>query len=439
VTDDPVPRRSDHILARRADPLDGRFTVPASKSLSNRALIASAVAGGGTVVNALDCDDTRLLADALSKAGWSVDWSADHIAVGPRTEARAGRIDLFLGNSGTGARLLLGLLATSPGRFRIDGSDRLRERPMGPLVDALTDLGAIVHARDGHLPVDVDGRVLDGGAISVSPSVSSQFVSSLLLAAPLMRTGLALEVTGELPSAPYLDLTRSAMEAFGADIESSDNRRQWRVGNRRLRATRYVVEGDWSAAAFGLAAAAVAGGTVRVGPLGPDSRQGDRAVCDVLADGGTDIRFDDGGVVASGRRTRRFDADLSDCPDMFPALAAVMAVGVPGSRLVGLDHLRHKESDRLSVMVDNLSRLGARFRGTGSTLEVVETVRADSGGAVRAVSAADDHRIAMAMAVAALAAGPLSIDDPTVVAKSFPDFWSTWRVMLASSDFGDAP
>lgn len=430
MTDEPTLQTSPHHLARRVSPLDGRFEVPASKSLTNRALIACAAADGGSIVNPLDCEDTRLLAGALVAAGWSVEWSPARIDIGRRTAASES-CKLFVGNSGTGARLLLGLLATSPGRFTVDGTERLRERPMGPLVDALSGLGAEVASQDGHLPIEIVGRTLEGGAVTVAPEVSSQFVSSLLLAAPLMRDGLALEVIGALPSAPYLDLTHDVMTAFGADVEVSADRRRWQVGSRRPQSVRYVVEGDWSAAVFGLAAAAVAGGTVHVGPVRRASRQGDRAVCDVLSAGGTRIRFDDTGVVALGRRSRPFEWNLGDSPDLFPALAGVMSVGVPGSRLAGLDHLRHKESDRLSVMVDNLSRLGARFRGTGSTLEVVESVRPATSHEARPVTAADDHRIAMAMAVVALAAGPLELDDAGVVVKSFPDFWSAWNTMLA--------
>lgn len=429
MTDETNPPPSPQRLARRVDPLDGRFRVPGSKSLTNRALIACAVAGGGSIVCPLDCEDTRLLAGALGGAGWSVRWSPDRIEIGPRSP-HSGPCELFLGNSGTGARLLLGLLAASPGRFTVDGTERLRERPMGPLIEALAGLGAEIHSRNGHLPIEVTGRTLDGGRIAVTPQVSSQFVSSLVLAAPLMRHGLDLEVVGDLPSAPYLDLTRDVMAAFGADTDVSDDRRRWRVGVRGLQSVQYAVEGDWSAAAFGLTAASVAGGTVHVGPLRRESRQGDRVVCDVLSAGGTRLRFDDTGVSASGRRTRPIEWDLADCPDLFPALASVIAVGVPGSRLTGLDHLRHKESDRLSVMVDNLSRLGARFRGTGSALQVVESVRSSPPDERRRVTAAGDHRIAMAMAVVSLAAGPLVIDDPTVVVKSFPDFWSEWDAML---------
>lgn len=438
MTDGPTPLPSSHRLVRRAEPLNGRFEVPASKSLTNRALIACAVAGGGSIASPLDCEDTRLLAGALAGAGWPVRWSADRIEMGPRTPGSA-PCELFLGNSGTGARLLLGLLAASPGRFTVDGTQRLRERPMDPLIEALSGLGAEIRSRDGRLPIEINGRALDGGPIVVTPEVSSQFVSSLVLAAPLMRNGLELEVVGDLPSAPYLDLTHDVMVAFGADAEVSDDRRRWRVGPRALLRVPYVVEGDWSAAAFGLAAASVAGGTVHVGPLTRESRQGDRAVCDVLAAGGTRIRFDDAGVLADGRRTRAFVWDLADCPDLFPALASVMAVGVPGSRLTGLDHLRHKESDRLSVMVDNLSRLGARFRGTGSALEVVESVRPVGPDQIPRVTAAGDHRIAMAMAVVALATGPLVLDDPTVVVKSFPAFWSAWERLLGGRRSDESP
>jgi len=404
--------------------LRGIVRLPPSKSLTNRALVAAAAAGGGTVVAPLDCDDTRVLARALGEAGWQIDWNSD-IRVGER-RIPAHRVALDLADSGTGARLILGLLAASPGRCIIDGSRRLRERPLRQLLTPLSELGAVVRSTGGRLPVEVDGRTLDGGAVVVRPEVSSQFVSSLLMAAPLMRFGLRVTIDGQLPSAPYLDLTKDVLHAFGARVEAAVDRRQWRVWPGRLEPTRYPVEGDWSAAAFFAAAAAVTGGTVELGPLDCASRQGDRAVLDILARGGLSFEQQLGGFVRiSGPVHETLQADLVACPDLFPALAVVCAAGRPGSKLCGLDYLRHKESDRLALMADNLHRLGARVRVDGTTFEVEKTMTRVPG-MPRRVTAGGDHRIAMAMAVAALVAGPLELDDTGCVAKSFPEFWERW-------------
>jgi len=400
--------------------------LPPSKSLTNRGLIAAAVAGGGTVASPLDCDDTRILATALAGAGWPVEWRGD-IEIGLRRIPEE-RVYLDLAESGTGVRLILGLLASSPGMSTVDGNPRLRERPMTPLLETLGELGADLRSTAGALPIEVEGRILDGGSAVVRPLVSSQFVSSLVLAAPLMRCGLDLEVAGPLPSAPYLDLTEDVMRAFGGGIEVSADRRSWKVAPTPLRPTRFAVEGDWSAAAFVLAAAAIAGGSVEVGPLSQSSRQGDRAVIDILQKAGLEVHSINDGLVVRGPIRVPLSADLSDTPDLFPALVVVAAAAPGGSVLTGLDHLKHKESDRLSVMVDNLRRLGAGL-SVEETRLVVETPMHRDFSVAPAVTAAGDHRIAMAMAVAALAAGPLDLDDPSCVGKSYPGFWAMWDTL----------
>jgi 3-phosphoshikimate 1-carboxyvinyltransferase len=409
--------------------LQGTVALPTSKSLTNRALIASAVAEGGTIVAPLDCVDTRVLAAALGAAGWPVEWGAE-IEIGERIVPEH-PISLDLADSGTGSRLILALLAASPGISVIDGSARLRERPMAPLIESLTRLGADLSSRDGFLPVEIDGAVLQGGAVEVRPGVSSQFVSALVMVGPLMGKGLDLVVSGSLPSAPYLDLTVDVMRAFGCELEVSDDRRRWAVSPTAPERTRYTVEGDWSAAAFVFAAVAVAGGEVELGPLDPASRQGDRAVVRILADAGLDVEWIDDRVIARGPVTAPIVADLRHTPDLFPALAVVAACAPPGSRFSGLDHLKHKESDRVTVMVENLERLGAKLKVGGTELEVEKTLDPKSGS-ITPVTAAGDHRIAMAMAVAALASGPLELDDPHCVSKSFPTFWAVWGRLLGA-------
>jgi len=410
--------------------LQGTVTLPTSKSLTNRALIASAVADGGSIVTPLDCVDTRVLAAALEAAGWPVEWGAE-IQIGERTVPED-PVSLDLADSGTGSRLILALLAASPGKSVIDGSARLRERPMAPLVESLTRLGADLGSRGGFLPIETGGGRLRGGAVEVQPGVSSQFVSALVMAGPLMAQGLDLEVSGSLPSAPYLDLTVDVMRAFGSGLEVSDDRRRWRVPPTPLERTRYRVEGDWSAAAFVLAAVAVAGGEVELGPLDPASRQGDRAVLRILADAGLDVDWIDDTIIARGPVTAPIFADLRHTPDLFPALAVAASCAPPGSRFSGLDHLKHKESDRLTVMVENLERLGARLKADGTEFEVVQTLGPLSGSTPK-VTAAGDHRIAMAMAVAALISGPLELDEPQCVSKSFPTFWEVWDGLIGAT------
>ena len=404
--------------------LDAAVAVPPSKSLTNRALVAAAAAGGGRVVTPLDCEDTRLLAAALDAMGWPTAWRDGTVTVGRRT-APADRVEVFLGNSGTGARFLLALAAAVPGDTVVDGTPRLRERPVAPLLGALRRLGAPVEAAGERLPARVRGRELEGGGLTLAPGVSSQFVSALLLAAPSMRRGLDLRLEGRVPSRPYLELTRAVLEAFGATVTVGEDGRRWRVAPGGLKPVAFTVEGDWSAAAFPLAAAAVAGGRVTVANVSPSSAQGDRVLTAILERAGCAVSAGREGVSVEGPAERAFEADLTDAPDLFPALAVVAASVPGGSVLTGLHALRHKESDRLAVMVENLRRLGARVETDGGRMTVLRPFPfGDAAGA--AVTAAADHRIAMAMAVAALRAGPLSLDDRNCVAKSYPAFWRDW-------------
>jgi 3-phosphoshikimate 1-carboxyvinyltransferase len=415
--------------------LAARVRVPSSKSLTNRALVGSAVAGGGVIRRPLDCDDTRVLAGALSAAGWRVDWGSE-LRVGERSPV-PGQARIWLGDSGTGARLILALLATTPGRFVVDGSRRLRERPMRPLLDALSALGAGLTATEGCLPVAIEGAPLAGGRVSVRAELSSQFVSALLLAAPLMRRGLELAVDGPLPSAPYVELTMGIMRQLGIDATWERAAGRWRVPAGQPQTTELTIEGDWSAAAVFVAAAAVAGGRVEIEGVSPESPQGDRAVAAILGEAGARSTATANGLLAEGPASRPVCADLTDAPDLFPALAAVAAALPPGSRIAGIERLRHKESDRVSAMVDNLRGLGARVEIAGSELRVTGAMVQARTGA-RRVTAAGDHRIAMAMAVAALHAGPLELDDPGCVSKSFPGFWESWRELTGETGGGRA-
>lgn len=417
------------VLPGPFDHICGNLRVPTSKSLTNRALIAAAAHGGGQIIDPLDCDDTRFLAQALEAAGWPVEWRTESVSIG-EFNPHSKRREVFLGNSGTGARLVLALLAATPGRFVVDGTARLRQRPMGPLLEALSRLGASFEASPGGLlPVRIDGRTLPGGPVEINPEVSSQFVTALSLVGPLFSFGLQMSVLGPLPSAPYLDLTTEVLRGFGTAFEVSDDRRRWSIAAGTSPGVRYVVEGDWSAAAFPCAAAAVTGGAVSIRSLNSRSRQGDRVVSDILERSGAKVRWKDSTVELVGPASETIHADLRDCPDTFPALAAVAACRLPGSVLSGLEHLVHKESSRLDVMVSNLESLGAELVVGSDRFEVIAPVRR-LDDKIRSVTSADDHRIAMAMAVTALHAGPLRLDDPRCVTKSFPDFWREWGQLV---------
>jgi 3-phosphoshikimate 1-carboxyvinyltransferase len=418
--------------------LAGTIEAPPSKSLTQRALVAAATAGGGSrVVRPLDAEDPRLLFDALRAAGYRLEWDSGVVRASGRAPMPGA--PLFLGNNGTGARFMLAQAAGLEGEWVIDGVPRLRERPMSGLRRALERLGARIEPATsigrapagaaGQLPLRVFGATLPGGEVSIDPAASSQFVSALLLLGARLRDGLVVRLEREPPSRPYLDLTAEVLEAFGARCEADDGGRTYGV-HGPLRPAEFEIEGDWSAAAFPMAAAAVAGGTVEVAGVRADSGQGDALVATLLARAGCDVSATDRGVRVSGPASRRLQVDLRDAPDLFPALAVVVASA--GGRLTGLEALAGKESDRGAVMASHLSALGFDVAFDGGVF---------SGAGRRAavpaprgpLDPAGDHRVAMALAVAGSAAGGVRIGDPSCVAKSWPGFWAAWDVLVGDS------
>ncbi|OFV82095.1 MAG: 3-phosphoshikimate 1-carboxyvinyltransferase [Acidobacteria bacterium RBG_13_68_16] len=404
----------------------GSIRVPASKSLTQRALVAAALAGRGSAVrHPLDAEDPRLLFEALQAAGFRLVWEADAITAQGRDPVEGAT--LHLGNNGTGVRFLLAQLAAVPGSWVVNGSERLRQRPIAPLVGALRHLGARIQPVEGlhdALPLRVHGQPLRGGRVELDASASSQFVSALLLLGATLPEGLSVRLAAPPPSRPYLDLTAEVLEAFGAPLIVADNGTSWSVRGGVLTPAQFSVEGDWSAAAFPMAAAAVAGGEVEVVGVRRESRQGDAAVLGMLAGAGCRIHESSHGVVVGGPATGPLDADLRDTPDLFPALAVLVAS--VGGKLTGLAGLATKESDRLSVMTVHLTTLGfaveagaAWFAGGGRTR------RRWPGDHV--LDPAGDHRVAMALAVAGCAVPGVRITDPGCVAKSWPGFWAAWQ------------
>jgi 3-phosphoshikimate 1-carboxyvinyltransferase len=404
----------------------GSVCVPASKSLTQRALVAAALAGVGSEVRRpLDAEDPRLLFEGLRHAGFRLSWQGHTVAALGR-QAVGGAV-VFMGNNGTGVRFLLAQLAGIPGTWLLDGSERLRQRPIAPLVEALRSLGAKVEPALGSavaLPLKVFGGRLAGGEVALDASVSSQFVSALLLLGAVLPKGLAVRLAVPPPSRPYLDLTAEVLAAFGAEPTLAPDGRFFAVSGGGLTPAEFTVEGDWSAAAFPLAAAAVAGGEVEVEGVRVDSRQGDAAVLELLAGAGCVVRASDRGVVVRGPATRHLEADLRDTPDLFPALSVVVAR--VGGTLTGLEALAAKESDRLEVMARHLIALGF-------PVEARDGWFVSLGGAPRMPAPdepfdpAMDHRVAMALAVAGCAVSGVRVLDPGCVAKSWPAFWTAWQ------------
>ncbi len=406
--------------------VSGRVSVPGSKSLTQRyfnlALLGRCPV---TVHRPLLSEDTHLFLGALAACGFRIDRGEGRLALLPAELPASAEI--FCGAGGTMLRFLTAALTAVPGRWRLDGVPRLRQRTVAPLVEALRRLGAEITCpeREGFAPLEITGGSLGGGRTVLDAGVSSQFLSALLMAALVAPREVAIEV-GALTSEPYVDLTLDAIAAFGGTVDRDGN--SYRVRPSPPAASEVTVEADFSAVAYPAAAAALAGGAVRIEPLRRDSRQGDRRLLDLLARMGASVRWLGNGLeVAAGTLTAA-TADLSAMPDQVPTLAALAPFAAGVTRIENVPHLRIKESDRLSAMARELERVGAEVEELADGLVIPGVWAAaeppDDPVEVRTYG---DHRIAMSMALVGLRRGGISIREPGVVAKSYPRFWDDLR------------
>ncbi len=416
------------------EPVVAEVEVPGSKSITQRALVAAALARGESRLSGpLASEDTEFTAAALSRMGITVVRGE-----GPwRVDGGGGRItppdsEIFLGNNGTATRILTSIAALGHGRMVITGNDRLRQRPILPLVEALRGWGVMISCADnGCPPVVIDGAGIPGGVTSLAPGLSSQYLSSLLLAAPCCRKPAEIRVEGEVLSKPYVRMTLKVMEQFGARVEAAADLSRFRVEPTGYDARDYRIEGDASSASYFWAAAAITGGRVKVKNVPDDSMQGDTGLVDILARMGCQVsRGDDGITVAAPQELHGIEVDMGDCPDVVPTLAVVAAVADGPTRITNIAHLRVKECDRLAVMARELARIGVDTEEGDDFLVVKGRGRGElpAGGAT--VETYDDHRIAMSFAVAGLVIPGVRVSDETCVAKSFPDFWERFGRLL---------
>lgn len=415
---DPLP------IETLAQPLDVIVDLPGSKSITNRALVCAALADGTSVLtNALHADDTEAMVDGLRSLGVDVatDWPAGRVVVtGARGKPEADVAMINARLSGTTSRFLLPVAGLGEGLRRVDAANRMRERPMGEVLDAVRSLGASVHdvGAPGHLPVEVVGGSLAGGEVVVRGDESSQFLSGLLLAGPAMPRGLVVRLAGELVSAPYVELTVQVMRSFGVEVDRPDER-TWTVAPQTYAATTYAIEPDASAASYVFAAAVVTGGRATVPGLGRSALQGDLAFVDLLTQMGATVeRGPSSTTVSSNGSLRGISADMSQISDTAPTLAVVAAFAEGRTQVTGVGFIRGKETDRIAAVVAELRRLGvaATEDADGFTIEPAPM----HGGTVQTY---DDHRMAMSFAVAGLRVAGIEIADPGCVAKTFPGFW----------------
>lgn len=416
-------------------PLDAVAEVPGSKSITNRALIIAALAQGRSeLTGVLFSEDTELMMAALQALGIRIDADRANCRVTidgcgghlPATDA-----DLFCGNSGTTLRFCTAVCALGSGAYRLDGIERMRLRPIDPLVDGLRALGAVIGyaEAEGFPPVQVRGGGLRGGQVGFSAAPSSQFISALLMAAPCARGDVFFDLQ-DMVSVPYVTMTLQMMEAFGVSTIVRQDGRNAKVivpAPQSYAGRDWRIEPDASNASYFLAAAAVAGGAVTVPHLGTDSTQGDVGFVDVLA--GMGCRVEKTATAlrvrgpAGGARLTAVDVDLADMPDVAQTLAVVALFADGTTRIRNVGNLRIKETDRLTALATELMRFGAAVELTDDSIAITPPGRPTPAR----VHTYNDHRMAMSFAVAGLAIDGVEILDPGCVAKTFPDFFERFQ------------
>ncbi len=406
-----------------AGPVVGRIRPPGSKSLTNRALVAAALADGSSrLPGALESEDTRVMIQSLVSLGISIETGAADRALlvqGCGGRLPAASAELFVANSGTTIRFLAALVSLGHGTYRLNGSPRMRHRPMQDLLDSLAQLGveAVSEPANGCPPLVVRAAGLPGGRATVKGDISSQFLSALLLAAPYAARPVELAVAGQLVSQPYIRMTRAVMRDFGIEIDA-DDRREFRIPNGRYQGRTYTIEPDASSASYFFAAAAITGGRVTVEGLTRDSLQGDVAFSDCLEQMGCEVLRAPGEITVVGRPLRGIDADLSSISDTVQTLAAVALFADGPTTIRNVAHIRHKETDRIGDLATELRRLGAVVEeqpdGLRITPQPLHAAR---------IETYQDHRMAMSLALVALRVPGVVILNPDCTEKTYPDFF----------------
>lgn len=411
--------------------IDGEVNLPGSKSLSNRALLLAALAKGTSrITNLLESDDTRYMLSALQKLGVEYTLSEDKTECAIVGNSGAifieGMQELFLGNAGTAMRPLCAALCLGRGSYLLTGEPRMKERPIGHLVDALRQVGADIRyiENEGYPPVQIEAKGISGGNVEIDGSISSQFLTALLMAAPMAQGDMTIHIIGELVSQPYIDITLHMMKLFGIEV-LNENYKTFKIkGGQTYQAIEcYMVEGDASSASYFLAAAAIKGGSVKVTGIGKNSIQGDIRFVDVLEQMGAKVEWGDDFVLVSRGELHAIDMDFNHIPDAAMTIATT-ALFVEGTTVLrNIYNWRVKETDRLSAMATELRKVGARVEEGEDFLKIT----APKVLRHAAIDTYDDHRMAMCFSLLALDPVSVTINDPECTAKTFPTYFEVLK------------
>lgn len=409
------------------DKINGEVFLPGSKSLSNRALLIAALANGVTkITNLLVSDDINHMLNALRTLGIDYtlsDCGTECTVVGNNGFFSTNKpLELYLGNAGTAMRPLCAALAASEGEYVLTGEPRMKERPIGHLVDALAQLNGDIEYIENkdYPPVKIHGKALSGNTITIDGSISSQFLTAILMITPLLANDTQIVIEGDLVSKPYIDITLDIMSRFNVTVQNNDYKSFSVSGNQSYQAVeKYMVEGDASSASYFLAAGAIKGGEITVHGIGKLSVQGDKHFADVLEKMGAEVRWEDESITVIGKPLIAVDMDMNHIPDaaMTIATTALFAKGTTSIR--NIYNWRVKETDRLNAMATELRKVGA---------EVIEgedfiSITPPSVLTHAEIDTYNDHRVAMCFSLVALSDTPVTINDPKCTAKTFPDYF----------------
>ncbi|MBU4185996.1 MAG: 3-phosphoshikimate 1-carboxyvinyltransferase [Proteobacteria bacterium] len=405
---------------------NSEIEVPGSKSYTHRILIAAALSDGVcNITNCLKSEDTLLTLNALKQLGVRIAEYDDKVIVnGTKGALNPCNDPIYLANSGTSMRLLTGIVALGNGIYTLTGTKRMSERPIQDLLDGLSQIGVEAYSVNGNgcPPVKIKGGKINGGHIALNCSISSQYLSSLLLMAPYTNKGLEITVTRGPVSKPYIDMTVDIMTELGVKVVR-DGYSSFNVpGNQIYKAGNYYVEPDCSQAGYFWAAAAITGAKIKVKGISKKSSQGDVRFADVLEEMGCKVFHENDGIAVKGHKLSAIEVDMANMPDIVPTLAVVAAFARGTTVIKNVAHLREKESDRLGSVATELSKMGIEANTTENGLVI------KGGKPVGAeIDTYNDHRIAMSFAVAGLVVPGIKIKDEKCVEKSFPEFWSVFE------------
>lgn len=420
-------------------PVSGRPVIPGSKSITNRALLIAALADGdSTLSGALFSDDTEYMTAALTQLGIPVTTRPESRTM--TVSGKGGRIpatsaDLFVGNSGTTSRFLAAAVALGTGTYRIDGVPAMRKRPIGPLLDALRQLGvdAVSELGTGCLPIRISSTGLPGGTVSMPGHLSSQYFTGMMLAAPAAGNAMTIRVDGELISRPYIEITADVMRAFGVEAHIGDaTSRVFTIpGGQRYRARGYGIEPDASAASYFFAVAAITGGTVTIDGLGTASLQGDLQFVRVLEQMGCAVEMGEASTTVTGPadgKLRGGTFDFGAISDTSQTLAGIAPFADGAVTFRNVAHNRGKETDRVGNVVKELRKLGQEVEEfeDGMTIHPRPVTPAT-------IDTWDDHRMAMGFALTGLRAPGVKLENPACVTKTFPDFFEVLESLVKPS------